>query len=216
MNYIDNKDLGDVNMKCIDTVIFDIGNVLIDFCWRDAFRNMQLDEVQWKRLWAATIGNQLWNEFDRGIMTDEEIVASFIETDSEIEPLIHDFFDNHYDEIVRKFDYADEWVDSLKSHGYKIYFLSNFSRRGFEVFDKELDFVKKGDGEVISYRVGMIKPNHDIYELLLEKYNINPKEAVFIDDTLNNIVAAGEVGLNTIHFQNREQAVEELAKLGIR
>jgi len=202
--------------KEIDTVIFDIGNVLIDFCWRNAFKSMNLNEEQWKRLEAATVGNQLWNEFDKGLMTDEEIVQSFIETDPEIEPLIRDFFDNHYDEIVRKFDYADDWIDSFKQRGYKLYFLSNFSRRGFEVFDKELDFVPKGDGAVISYRVGLIKPDYEIYDLLLEKYNIVPERAVFIDDTPRNITAATERGLNTVLFKNREDAIAQLELLGVK
>lgn len=203
-------------MGQIDTVVFDIGNVLVDFCWKDAFDNMNLPQDIWDRLYKATVGNQMWNEFDRGILSEEEIVDGFIKNDPEIKDVILDFMENHYHEICKQYDYAHEWIDTLKSHGYKIYFLSNFSEKGFDVLKDELNFVEKGDGAIISYRVKQIKPNRDIYDTLVATYGINPENAVFIDDTFVNIEAAKEIGINTIHFQNREQVLRELEELGVK
>lgn len=202
-------------MQEIKNVIFDIGNVLIDFCWKRAFDNMNLEPEIWERLRKATVGNQAWNEFDRGILSEEEILDWFIRNDPEIESVIRDFMENHYSEIIEKFDYANNWVRTLKEHGFKIYFLSNFSRKGFEVFDEELNFVKDGDGAIISYEVNQIKPDRDIYESLLDTYKLNPKECVFIDDTEPNLVTAREFGINTIHFEGYEKVVSELKAMGV-
>ena len=202
-------------MNKINTVIFDIGNVMVEFCWRDAISNMNLPKDQADRLAKATILSEMWNEFDRGILTYEELVDGFVANDPEIEEVIIRFLEDYYNQIIHPFDYADEWIDSLKEKGYKVYFLSNFSERGFKEFEKELSFVKKGDGAVISYREQLIKPDEGIYKLLLERYNINPGEAVFIDDTRVNIEVARSLGINGIVFETREQVLRDLKALGV-
>ena len=119
-------------------------------------------------------------------------------------------------EFLKKYDYTDEWMDYYKSRGYKIYILSNFSGKAFRDCADELDYVKKADGAVISYQVGLIKPDPAIYRLLLDKYDIDPKEAVFIDDNKDNIEAAKQFGLSTILFTSREDADKKLYELGVR
>lgn len=202
-------------MNKIDTVIFDIGNVLVDFCWKDALLGMNLDKDIMDRLAKATVLDGLWDEFDKGVLSEEEILEGFINNDPEIESVIRDFFYVHYFNIVKKRDYADEWIDSLKKQGYKVYFLSNFSKKGFRDLAKHLDFVKKGDGAVVSYRENLIKPDPAIYEVLLDRYNINPANAVFIDDTLKNIEAAKKFSLNTIWFTDKGQVITDLEALGV-
>ena len=65
----------------------------------------------------------------------------------------------------------------------------------------------------MSYREGMIKPNPEIYKLICDRYQINPGEAVFLDDNKANIDAARNYGLHAIHFQNYEQGKEESESL---
>lgn len=202
-------------MNKIDTIIFDIGNVLVEFCWQRAVSNMGLDKNIESRLVNATIKSRMWDEFDRGILSEEEIHKGFIDNDPGIEDEINDFWNNYYSQIVRKYDYANEWIRSLKNHDYKVYFLSNFSEMGFRELASELDFVSMGDGAVISYREKCIKPEPQIYEILLSRYNIEPEKAVFIDDTPVNLEAAKRFGINTIHFTDRKKVLEELQKLGV-
>lgn len=202
-------------MNKIDTVIFDIGNVLVDFCWKDALLGMNLDEVIMDRLAKATVLDELWDEFDKGVLSEEEILEGFIKNDPEIESVIRDFFYVHYFNIVKKRDYANEWIDSLKKRGYKVYFLSNFSKKGFRDLAKHLDFVEKGDGAVISYIENLIKPDPAIYEVLLSRYSINPECAVFIDDTLKNVEAAKQFSLNVIQFIDKQQVLADLEALGV-
>lgn len=202
-------------MSKINTLIFDIGNVLVDFCWQDAVGRMKLDENIAKRLVDATIKSQTWNEFDRGILSEEELTEEFISNDPDIKDIILLFLSDYYKYIVKQYDYANEWIDSFIKKGYKVYFLSNFSERGHRVFAEDLNFLEKGDGAVLSYKVKLIKPDTAIYQLLIDMYDISPDEAVFIDDTAVNVLAAKSVGLNAITFTDREAVIEELKKMGV-
>ena len=199
----------------IDTIIFDMGNVLIDFRWRALYHEMGLTGERFERMAQATVLNPVWNEFDRGNWSDDQMLEAFIENAPELEDVMRDMMSERFTGLLKKFDYTDEWLDGLKSAGYRIYILSNFSRKGFTECAKELDYVSKADGAVISYTVGMIKPEPQIYRYLLDTYDIRPERAVFIDDSEVNIRAAEEFGINTILFTDKRSADEELKKLGV-
>ena len=198
-----------------DTIIFDMGMVLVDFRWRALFHDMGLYGERFERMADATVRDPVWNEFDRGIWTDQMMLDAFIERAPELESEIREIFYNRFPELLRKYDYSDEWLEGLKKAGYKIYILSNFSRKGIEEAAKELDYMSKADGAVISYEVKMIKPDPGIYEYLLKKYDINPEKAVFIDDNKDNIEAAQKLGIRGILFKGKKDADEQLAALGV-
>ncbi|HJD46204.1 MAG TPA: HAD-IA family hydrolase, partial [Candidatus Mediterraneibacter norfolkensis] len=79
----------------------------------------------------------------------------------------------------------------------------------------KLDFLELMDGYILSWQEHVIKPDPAVFQLLMERYQIVPEQAVFIDDTLVNIEAAGKLGIRGIHFRSQEQAREELRKLGV-
>lgn len=200
----------------ITTIILDMGNVLIDFRWKALFHEMGLEGEKFNRMAAATVLDPVWNEFDRGIWTDKMMEDAFIKNAPELEKEIRLMMSDYFPGLLRKFDYTDGWLDSLKAKGYKLYILSNFSEKAFRDCAPELDYVSKADGAVISYKVNMIKPDPGIYRYLLDTYDINPEEAVFIDDNADNIAAAGKFGIKTILFTDKESADSELAKMGVK
>lgn len=204
-----------MNMNKIDTIIFDIGNVLVDFCWEEGIAKMNLPDHIAERLANATIKSAMWNEYDRGILSDDELLEGFIANDTEIEDVIRLFILDYYKYIVRQRDYAHEWIKDLHAQGYKVYYLSNFSKRGHIEFMKELDFIPECDGGILSYEDKLIKPDAAIYELLIDRYNIVPENAVFIDDSEANVVAARKASLNAIRFTSREEVLKELKKYGV-
>lgn len=199
----------------IDTIVFDIGNVMVDFCWQKAIDNMKLPSAMADRLAKATVLDKMWDEFDKGVLSEAEILAGFVRNAPEIEDVINDFFYNHYCEIIEKYDYANDWVQEFKESGYRVYFLSNFSEKGFRELASSLDFVELGDGAVISYKEKCIKPANEIYQILMDRYNVIPENAVFLDDSLKNVEAAKKLGFNAICFESREQGIRELSKLGV-
>lgn len=203
-------------MSKIKAVVFDIGNVLVAFRWQYAIDLMQLTPDIAKRLANATVKSPVWNEFDRGEWSLEEIVQGFVDNDPEIECEIKDLIGNYYGYMVKQYDYAHEWIDTLQAHGYKVYYLSNFSKIGHEQFADDLDFLGKCDGGILSYEEKLIKPDEAIYKCLLDRYNIVPQEAVFIDDSLANVEGARRLGINAIHFTNRQEVLEKLRLLGVQ
>ena len=198
----------------ITTIIFDIGNVLADFTWREHFASFGYDEKMVDRIARATVQSPEWNEYDRGILTDEEILAGFIENDPEIADDIYKVLKN-VKTIVKRNEYAIPWIQELKEKGYRCLYLSNFSHKAETECAYALDFIPYLDGGILSYRDKVIKPMPEIYQLLIERYGLVPEECVFLDDTLPNLVAAEKFGIHTIHFKNQVQAIEALRKLGV-
>lgn len=196
----------------INTVVFDIGMVLVYFRWKELFAQLGFEGDKFDKIAEATVHNPWWNEFDKGGMTVEEIIDKYAESAPEYKEDIAKIYD-HKDEFAILYEYTIPWIRDLKERGYKVYILSNWSEPVYEANkDTHLRFLKETDGEVMSYREGMIKPAREIYELLCDRFNINPSEAVFLDDNAANVKAAQEFGLHTIHFKNYEQAKEELER----
>ena len=97
-----------------------------------------------------------------------------------------------------------------------LYALTNWSHEAFPVALQRYGFMKQFDGIVVSGYEKLLKPDHAIYRVLMERYGINPAESVYIDDNKHNADAAGELGFHAIHFVSSEQLGQELRGLGLR
>lgn len=196
----------------INTVVFDIGNVLVHFRWKELFEDLGFTGEKFEKIADATVRNPWWEEFDKGLMTTEEVIEHYAESAPEYRKEIAEIYE-HMGELVRLYDYAIPWIGELKSKGYKICILSNWSKPAYDAnLDTNLKFLSEVDGAIMSYREGIIKPDRAIYQLLCDRYNIDPKCAVFLDDNAANIEGARAFGLNAIHFKTYEQAKDELNK----
>lgn len=198
----------------IRNIIFDIGNVLTDFRWNDFLRDKGFDETMIKRIANASILTPLWNEVDRGVWSLEKLMQEFIRMDPEIEAELYKAF-NNVTGMVTKREYAIPWLQELKSKGYNVYYLSNFSEKAYMDCIDALDFLPFMDGGILSYQEQVIKPDAEIYRLLLSRYSMKAQECVFLDDTLPNVEAARALGIHGICFQTKEQAEKGLKKLGV-
>lgn len=196
----------------ISTVIFDIGNVLVDFRWKDYLKDFGYSEEVCKKVAANTIFSPIWDEFDRGRLSDEEIISHCIQGAPDCEKEIVAFYKN-IEYIVKEYEYAPTWVQSLKNAGYQILVLSNYPRTGFSYAKKNFKFLQYIDGGVISYEVLSVKPEPEIYKALIDKYNLVPEQCAFLDDREDNIEAGHKFGFNTIHFKTQQQAAKDLDTL---
>lgn len=193
----------------IKTVIFDIGNVLTDFAWKEMYKEKGLGGETFDRVAKATVQSPYWCELDRGIMTFSEVMDKFVNLDSEMEDEIRRVLADMHG-IVTGRSYAVPWVCSLKKQGLKVYVLSNFSEKIWKECIDALEFFEFTDGGIISYKEHLIKPDQAVYQLLLERYGLCADECVFIDDLEENVKAARLCGINGIVFKNYEQAKKEL------
>lgn len=196
----------------VKNIIFDIGNVLSDFRWYEFLLDKGFDEAMVQRIANASVRTPHWNELDRGVISHDELIEGFVRQDPGIEKeLWQAFADMHGIVTVR--DYAVPWIQDLKRRGYRVYYLSNFSRKAELECGEVLAFTEYTDGGILSYREHLVKPDPAIYELLLNRYGLVAEESVFVDDLPDNVEAAGKLGIHGIVFTSREQVEEELAQL---
>ncbi len=193
----------------IRNIVFDIGNVLTDFRWREFLQDKGFEDDMIDRIAKASVASPLWDEVDRGEWDMEKLMAEFVKLDPEIESELHQAYDN-ITGMVTKREYAIPWIEELKSKGYGVYYLSNFSDKAYEECRDALDFLPYTDGGILSYRDKVIKPDERIYKLLLSRFGLKAEECVFLDDTRKNVEAACKLGFRGICFRTKEQAEEEL------
>jgi 2-haloacid dehalogenase len=127
-------------------------------------------------------------------------------------------------------DYYGRWTEMLKSpiydtveifrllkdsNKYKLYALTNWQAGLFDIALVRYDFLHWFDGRVVSGEEKTRKPFPEFYERLLTRYNVNPAEALFIDDNLRNVKAAEELGIKSIHFQSPEQLKQEFRNISV-
>lgn len=198
----------------IEAVIFDIGNVLVDFCWEEYLESFGFSEEIAKRVAKATVLSSAWDEFDRGGSEEEELIDAFVKNDPEIEAEIRQICKDVHD-MLRRRDYAIPWIQELKEKGLKVYYLSNFSKKAERECAHTIDFIPYMDGGILSYKEKVVKPDPKIYEILIRRYGLVPEKCVFLDDKEENCKGAEQFGVHAIRFTTREAAIEELKKLGI-
>lgn len=202
----------------IRNIVFDIGNVLACFRWKDLFGELGFTGEKFDRIAAATILHPtMWPEFDRSLMSAEEIIASCVRRAPEYEQDIRRLFERT-ELLIEEYAYSYGWIKELKERGYKIYLLSNYGKTSFEaaVNHGRLSFMPLIDGSVISYEVKIVKPEPGIYEALIQKYNLVPEECVFLDDREDNVEAAIRCGFHGIVAEGYEQASARLNDILLR
>lgn len=200
----------------LQTIIFDLGGVLIDWNPEYVFLD-EFDGNHEKMKWFfENICTSEWNEEqDAGVpyqKATEERVALF----PEHEKLIRMYYGRWEEMLGGEIGGTVEILKSLKaSNQYQLIALTNWSQETFPIALDRFDFLSWFDGIVVSGEEKMIKPDPAIYELTLKRYQIDPAKAVFIDDRDTNVVAAIQSGINGIHFQSPQQLHDELKKLNV-
>ncbi|GAA3574415.1 HAD family phosphatase [Snuella lapsa] len=203
-------------MTTINTIIFDLGGVLIDwnpeYVFLDAFQGDH-KKMQW---FLANICTTDWNENqDAGYPLNQatnDLIARF----PEYENLIKMYYGNWENMLGGSIDETVHILDSLvKLNKYKIVALTNWSHETFPIALKRFNFLSWFDGIVVSGEEKTRKPFAKIYTTTLDRYNIKAKKAIFIDDNLRNIEAAKKLNINGIHFKNPKQLIEALKTYNI-
>ena len=203
-------------MKKIDTIIFDLGGVLIDwnpeYVFLDVF-NRDRKKMQW---FFDHICTSDWNENqDAGYpmaQATEDKVALFPEYEKEIRMFYGRWVEMLGDSITGTVDILKKCIDS---EDYKVIALTNWSAETFPIALERFEFLHWFEGIIVSGEEKTRKPFNDIYNLTLERFNIKAENAIFIDDNLRNIEAANNLGINGIQFESPEQLIINLKTFNI-
>jgi putative hydrolase of the HAD superfamily len=199
----------------IKNIIFDLGNVLINFKPDQFLRRFVNDEHRILEFINNVIKTELWLSLDRGILTLQEARDEYLKRNPEESDLILNFF-NHWKEMLTPIPHNIQILRELKSNDYKIYFLSNYIKEAFDYIQKLYEFLTLVDGKVISCEINSAKPEAKIYQILLDKYSLVPEQCVFIDDIESNINQAYSMNMKTIHYLGDTDLRSELRKLNVK
>ncbi|MCP1101076.1 FMN phosphatase YigB (HAD superfamily) [Aequitasia blattaphilus] len=187
-----------INLKEIDAVVFDIGNVLIHFAWEEYLDSFGFSPSTRESVAKAVFLNEDWSLGDKGFETDEWLSA-LIDNAPEFEKEIREVFMDFGKTIV-PYPYVEEFIDFFKNKGIRTYYLSNYSDEMYLQSKEQLAFLEKMEGGVFSWKEKCIKPNPEIYDILLERYELIPEKTLFFDDLEENIKAAQEKGIKGMVF----------------
>lgn len=182
-----------------DTVIFDIGNVLLDYDWKSYLEKFHFSPEIFQILAEAIFLNEDWERGDRGGLTSRQWEELFIENAPGYEKEIHQVFEK-LSGTIRPLPYTQELTEALKEQGYRLFYLSNYSEHLYNVTKHFMGFLDIFNGGIFSYTVGCIKPDESIYRLLLKRYSISPEKTLFLDDREKNVEAARNLGLKGAVF----------------
>lgn len=190
-------------------IIFDLGNVLIDFKPLDYVRSKIDDFVKADEVYQCIFRSPEWLMIDRGIVTEENAINSICDHNPELSSQIRLVMTDWYHMLTLIND-VFEILQELKHKGYKLYFLSNYQLLAYEYILKEYPLFAYFDGGIFSFKEQLLKPEPEIYERLMKTYALRPEESIFIDDMKENIEAALNLGFSAIHFTSSAELREEL------
>lgn len=197
----------------INTIIFDLGAVLIDWNPHYMYRTLFTDEQEMKDF-LATVCTSDWNEEQDAGRSLQEGTDLLVAQHPQHEANIRAFYGRWEEMLGEPFHDTIELFRRLKTSGkYKIYALTNWSAETFPVALARYDFLGWFDGIVVSGAEKMRKPALEFYQILLDRYQVDPQTALFIDDNYRNIVAAEKAGIKSIHFTSAGQLEKELDDL---
>ncbi len=201
-------------MHAIDTVIFDIGNVLIPWEPRWLLRKLLPDDTAVERF-LAEVNFSAWNAQHDAGQTFADGIARHTAAFPHYGHLFQTYFDRWEETIAAPIEGSVTLARQLRAAGYRTLALSNFSA---ETFPRALSlnpFLDEFEAILISGEAMLIKPDPAIYRLLCERHGVQPASAVFIDDSLHNVEGARRVGMHAVHFRSVEQVIDELGALGV-
>lgn len=203
-------------MPEINSIIFDLGNVLIDWNPQHVFHSTYFDSPEKRDYFFQNICTMDWNEQqDEGRSIVEgtlELIAKYPEWESSI----RDYYGRWTDMLGGPIPESVNIFRELKESGnYKLYALTNWQAGLFDIALVRYDFLHWFDGRVVSGEEKIRKPNPAFYQRLLDRYAVRADEALFIDDNLRNIKAAEDMGIKSIQFHNPDQLRKELVALSV-
>jgi 2-haloacid dehalogenase len=189
----------------INTIIFDLGGVLIDWNPNHLYSKLIADEVQ-RQHFLTHICSPDWNEEQDAGRSLSEGTELLVSQFPEHEENIRAFYGRWEEMLGGPIAGTVEIFRQLKeSDRYKIYALTNWSAETYDIALKQCPFLSWFDGIVMSGIEKTRKPYSEFYQILLDRYQVKPEECLFIDDNYRNILAAEKMGIKSIHFTSAEE-----------
>lgn len=197
------------------TIIFDLGAVLIDWNPHYLYRKIFDEEAEMLHF-LENICTSDWNEEQDAGRPLQEATELLVAKHPEHEENIRAFYSRWDEMLGGPIEGTVEIFRELKESGnYNLYALTNWSAETFPIAQERYEFLNWFDGIVVSGTEKDRKPFDSFYHTLLNRFDVHPSEAVFIDDNLRNVKAAEKLGIDSIHFTSPEALREALKERDI-
>ena len=194
----------------INTIIFDLGGVLLDWNPKYVYDENYFDSPEKHDYFFNNICTNDWNEVQDAGRSIVDATQMLVKQFPDWEQPIRDFYGRWTEMLRGPIPGTVEIFRQIKDSGkYKTYALTNWQADLFHVPLVRYNFLHWFDGRVVSGE------ENEFYQRLLDRYNVTPQKALFVDDNLRNVKAAEELGIVSIHFQSPAQFKDELQQLGI-
>ncbi|MEM6699585.1 MAG: HAD family phosphatase [Bacteroidota bacterium] len=198
-----------------NSIIFDLGGVLINWDPRNLYRKI-FEEEERMEYFLANVCTSDWNEEQDGGRSLADGTNLLIEQHPEWETEIRAFYDRWEEMLGGVIEGTLDILTRLKASGnYKIYALTNWSSETYPIAQGLYEFLGWFEGVLVSGAEKMKKPDPKFYQLMLDRFDIDPSTTLFTDDNSRNVKAARKMGIPTIHFQNPEQLKKEMKERGV-
>lgn len=200
------------NQAIIKNIIFDIGGVIL--ADGPEYFVQTLTHKEERNAGSAIVKSVVWDDWNQGEISCKELSNILIK--QHFDPKLVTWIITETLNPNRPFvEETVTIIKQLKNVGYNLYILSNFSEEAYRIFiNSNNNLFDLFDGMIFSYQIGCLKPDHPIYNKLLEAYHLSVEESLFIDDSAKNINSAKDLGILGILYKKGTLAVE-LKKLGI-
>lgn len=200
----------------IDTVIFDLGGVLVDWNPEYLYAKIFKDDKEKMDWFLSTVCTPDWNmEQDAG-RSFEDATKLLVKEYPEYKKEISAFYERWEEMIKSEIHDTVLILNYLKElNEVKLYALTNWSIQTFPIAQQRFDFLKQFEGIVVSGEEKTRKPYSKIYEITLERYDLAPETCLFIDDSIDNVNAAKSLNINALHYKNPSQLRSDLNQLGL-
>lgn len=204
-----------VTKNHLTTVVFDLGAVLIDWDPRYVYRDLFPGDEPGMEAFLADVTSGTWNhQMDAG-KPWADAVAELVAIHPERRDLIEAYWTRWSDMLGGPIAGTVAILRELLDAGVAAYALTNWSSETFPVARERFDFLGWFAGIVVSGEEGLAKPDPALYRVLLERYAIDPAQALFIDDRPDNVVAAEALGMRGVVFRTPEALRSDLIARGL-
>lgn len=195
----------------VDTVIFDLGNVLIEWDRRNLYSKLIDDADELDHFLDTVMTLEVNAQLDRGTPLGE-VVRPVAERNPKYRELIEVFAERWIETLGDVITGSVDILLELASREVPLFALSNWGRDTFALIESDYEFFQAFDAMVISGQEGVVKPDPEIFEILCERHGLTPQRSVFIDDSPVNVEAALALGFDALLFESpallRSQLVE--------
>ena len=201
-------------MKKPKNIIFDVGDVLLDYRWQQMLMDYGLDEAEAYRVGRELFDDPdgLWHEYDLGVKSQEEIIQEFEQKHPKDAEVIRWFISHgEYMHVARPAIW--KLVHQLKEVGYHLYILSNYPEILFRKHTQYADFMDDMEGMVVSYMIHVGKPERVVYQTLCDRYGLNKEECLFFDDRAENVQGAIDFGMRAKRVLSAKGLAADLEEL---